>query len=616
MIVSKRVQLSFCLLLVNILAFADMSRDSVFVTDFGIVPGSRQNATPAVIRAMEACKGKENALLIFPTGRYDFWPAEGHEKVYFESNTTVNNPRRLAILIEKMHGLTLEGMNSEFVFHDRIQPLTIDHSSGITVRNFSIDWDIPLTAQGEVIAINDSCIELQINILESPFAIENGKLVFIGEGWKSEWNGAMEFERESRLIAPETGDYSCLGDSWANYVAKDLGNGKVRLVNEFKRKPALGNSLVLRHSLRDHAGIFICNSKDVKLEGVNVYHTAGLGILSQYTENISFNKVKVVPNPAKNRYLSGHDDGLHFSNCKGSIIVDNCEFAGLMDDPINVHGTSVRIMEILPGNKVLCKFMHHQSVGMEWAFAEDEIGFIENESMQTLATGRVQSFTRISDETFELQFSKPLPKGITAGDALENLSWTASVTIKNSRFRSCRARGILISTPGKVLIEDNNFESSGSAILIAGDANYWYESGAVKDVLIRNNKFMDPCLSSMYQFSEAIISICPEIPSASSGKYFHRNIRIEENEFHPFDYPILYAKSVQGLSFTGNTLERSKRFKPFHYRKSGITLEYCSKVRVKGNKAIGDVLGRKIELINTTQNELQLKGESFFTLMK
>lgn len=36
---------------------------------------------------------------------------------------------------------------------------------------------------------------------------------------------------------------------------------------------------------------------------------------------------------------------------------------------------------------------------------------------------------------------------------------------------SCRARGILVSTPGKVLIERNYFESSGSAILIAGDAN-------------------------------------------------------------------------------------------------------------------------------------------------
>jgi hypothetical protein len=35
--------------------------------------------------------------------------------------------------------------------------------------------------------------------------------------------------------------------------------------------------------------------------------------------------------------------------------------------------------------------------------------------------------------------------------------------------------GLLVSIPGKVIINQNEFESSGSAILIAGDANGWYE---------------------------------------------------------------------------------------------------------------------------------------------
>ena len=57
------------------------------------------------------------------------------------------------------------------------------------------------------------------------------------------------------------------------------------------------------------------------------------------------------------------------------------------------------------------------------------------------------------------------------GDALENLTWSPDVEIKNTFFGSCRARGLLVTTPGKVVIENNIFESSGSAILIAGDAN-------------------------------------------------------------------------------------------------------------------------------------------------
>lgn len=47
----------------------------------------------------------------------------------------------------------------------------------------------------------------------------------------------------------------------------------------------------------------------------------------------------------------------------------------------------------------------------------------------------------------------------------------------------------------------------------------------------------------MYQFSEGIISIDPEIPRPDPEQPFHRNIRVEDNEFHPFDFPVLYAKS-------------------------------------------------------------------------
>jgi len=175
---------------------------------------------------------------------------------------------------------------------------------------------------------------------------------------------------------------------------------------------------------------------------------------------------------------------------------------------------------------------------------------------------------------------------------------------------SSRARGLLLSTPGKVVIEGNHFESSGSAILIAGDANNWYETGAVKDVTIRNNVFAAPCLTSLYQFSEAVISIYPEIPDleASNEKY-HRNISILDNEFHLYDYPVLYAKSVDGLVFAGNKLIRSHLFTPFHPRKYGFSLLSCRNVEISGNSIGEDVLGKNILLDGMQTKDLQLDME-------
>jgi hypothetical protein len=107
-------------------------------------------------------------------------------------------------------------------------------------------------------------------------------------------------------------------------------------------------------------------------------------------------------------------------------------------------------------------------------------------------------------DNFEVTFEGPVPAGLKVGDALENLTWSPDVTIRGCHFASNRARGALISIPGRVLIEKNRFESSGSAMLIAGDANYWYESGAVTDVTIRHNTFEAPCLALAGPDSDAL----------------------------------------------------------------------------------------------------------------
>ncbi len=577
--------------------FYASAQDTISITEFGYIPNSHINAVPFVKKALIACNNKNNLVIVFPKGRYDFWPQYCDEKMYYESNTDVIPLRLCPILIKGLKNVTIDAMGSDFIYHDKMQPITIDSSENIKIKNVTIDWDVPIMAQGQIVAVDNNYIDIKINE-ESPYIIENKKIFFIGEGWKDEMWDAMEFDKDTKLIVQDCGD-GCLKDSFYTYHANEISKGVVRLHYKVGRKPGLGNFLAMRHGARDHAGTFIVNSKNITLENFNLYQCAGLGILSQYSENLSFINVHCVPNPLKNRVFSGHDDGLHFSNCKGKITVDGCRFLGLMDDPINVHGTCVQITKKISDKKLLCKFMHNQSIGTVWARPGEKIGFIENQSMNTFAFVEVESFVAKDSVEFEISFKETLPKNILVGNAIENLTWTPDVLIKNSFFGSNRARGILVTTPKKVVIENNIFESSGSAILIAGDANGWFESGGVKDVLIQNNTFNDPCLTSIYQFSEAIISIYPEIPKLNTDKPFHQNIRIINNTFHPFDYPVLYAKSTDGLYFNNNAIIHSNRFKPFQPRKFMITLEACKNVEIKQNKLVGEVLGKNIKLIGT-----------------
>lgn len=599
-------------------AFQSVKADTtiIYLKDFGLRNTKKKDCNKFINEALKAVVPGKPAKLIFTRGEYHFYPNESNKRTYFESNTTDVNPRNCAFLFENMNNIVIEGNGSNLIFHEQMQPFTFDNCKNIILRNINIDWEQPLIAQAQVLEVNDNYIRINLNLKESPYRIEEGKL-FLGTTNENlnPWKSTMEFDRDGRFVVPRTGDSGCLGSGWENYLAENILPGVIQINLPFLRKPAVGNYLVMRHAERIHSGIFIQDSKNIKVENVNLYHATGLGILAQFSEDLSFDRYRAIPNKAKNRYFGGGDDGIQISNCKGLITINNCEFAGLMDDPINVHGTSVQVIEILTDKQLKCRFMHHQSVGLNWGDPGDKISFIENSGMNSIGTGEIEQFKPIDNETFLVVFKSAVPKGLEVSDALENLTWSPDLLVANSHFKSCRARGLLVSTPGKVVVENNIFESSGSAILIAGDANNWFESGAVTDVLIKNNVFTELCNTSSYQFCEGIISVYPEIPVLNEKTpQFHKNIRIENNEFHPFDFPVLFARSVDGISFSNNTITRSTRFEAYHKRKYTFSFEACKNATISNNTFSEDVLGMNVMLKWMPEKELNCDPEQKLTV--
>ena len=171
------------------------------------------------------------------------------------------------------------------------------------------------------------------------------------------------------------------------------------------------------------------------------------------------------------------------------------------------------------------------------------------------------------------------------------MAWTPSVNFADNIIRNNRARGSLFSTPRTVVAERNLFDhTSGTAILLCGDCMGWFETGACRDVTIRGNRFVN-ALTSLFQFTEAVISIYPEIHRLADQKgYFHGGknypgIVIEDNTFETFDTPLLYAKSTEGLTFRRNTILKNSDYRPFHHNRFAIRLQHCRSVEILENKA-------------------------------
>ena len=91
---------------------------------------------------------------------------------------------------------------------------------------------------------------------------------------------------------------------------------------------------------------------------------------------------------------------------------------------------------------------------------------------------------------------------------------------------------------------------SGPALLFNADASDWFENAPARNVLVRHNRFLD---TNMGPYGQGSISIIFPVEGTKGGQYFNaRNIRIEDNSFEQFQQPLLYAASVEGLSFKHN----------------------------------------------------------------
>ncbi|WP_321995368.1 right-handed parallel beta-helix repeat-containing protein [Draconibacterium orientale] len=585
----------------------------IFLKDYGLYKTRKNNAIKYFYQAQEDLNTDQPKVLVFSTGTYHFYPDGCQTSVYYQANTLNAGLKVCAFHFENIKNLVIDGRGSHLIFHQEMQPFTFENCENITLKNLTIDWEQPLIAQAEVLRATDLYIDIALNPKETPYHLKEGKIYFdVGNGRTNEWKETLEFDRNGRYIIPGTGDVPCLGEDWEAYTAEATMPGIVRLHFNFKRKPQIGNFLVMQHATPTHAGIFISESENITVENTRLYHAAGSGILAQYSKNLEFDRYQAIPNRSKIRYFGGGFDGLRIVNCQGNVWVNNCTFEGLVNEPVHVYGISVRVDEILSENEVKCSYLDKQSEIQNWARRGDLVNFIG-----ATTTNTVKTATPINKEHFSLQLEQPIPTNLQAGAIIENLSWTPDLTIKSSNFKSCRASGMVLATPGKVVIENNTFESSGSAILIAGNANTSLQTGGVTDVSISGNIFTSLCHTSTYRHNEAIISINPVIPALHDNTpAYHRNINIQHNQFNPFDYPLLYALSVKELTFTGNTISRSYDFSPFHNRLYTFSLEYCKNVEITANNISDDLPEKTIYLKKTPENQLKTDMGSIVTTEK
>ena len=460
---------------------------------------------------------------------------------YFCTNTArksenKNGQRYVAVYLKNKKNIIIDGNGATIMIHGKMTPFLFDNCENITVKNLVVDYYCPTMSEFTVLENNNGLCKIKIND-ECLYEVKRNNLIFKGEtglNGKPYWkHGYIANKRHYKLLDPETKLFRDFSRKDMEFTfIKDLGNNILECELKNKSVYLPENSILQTRSIvRDQTGALFNRCKNLYFENLRVKFMHGLGMVSQFCENVSY--INCDFTPAENRTAASTADFFQFSGCKGDLILDNIKASGAHDDYVNVHGTHLRVVrKNKRNNTITVRFMHHESWGFQAFQKGDELEFIRWDTLIPYAKTRVIDYKRLNDTDIRLYLDRPLPDSLVLGkDVVENATWTPNLTVRNCNFGLTCGRGILATTRGKVVIENNIFKDVwGPALLIEDDCNFWFESGYTTEVIFRNN-IVDNCdYIKMYEGSP-VIKYSPKVMNESSKEFVHGSLLVENNEF-------------------------------------------------------------------------------------
>ena len=454
----------------------------------------------------------------------------------------------------------------------------------VTIRNLRLDYARPMLTETKIAGFDGGKTILEYDRKRCPMMVKDGKIFMLGDDFTTRVRSCRLFDGKTYEQTPEAKDVFLAENKFVQ-----LQDGKISVNVDLSKCGVgckIGDIAVLRPDKRDNPAIVVYNSKNVLFEDVVVHDAKGMVLIAQRSENVTWRGTGkaedktsgVFPRPGG--YATSHADATHFSNVKGTVVVENSWFEGMMDDAINVHSTCLAITNV-SGRTLTCRYMHHQAIGFEVFKPGETLRFMNGERLENGPEVNVADVKMLNEREVEITIDRDIPAGWGVGDAVENADYQCAAIFRNNIVRHNRARGTLFTTPKPVLVESNLFyKVTGASILFSGDNYYWYESGACRDVVIRGNVFSN-CYTAAGGYSKAAISFYPVVRNPGiQQKCYHGNVLIEDNVFSGFDSPLLFALSVENLVWRNNRVEYNNLYSGCE--EPSFVIRKCKNIKIDG----------------------------------
>lgn len=444
--------------------------------------------------------------------------------------------RCAAIFLQDKKNIVIDGNGATVIVHGKMTPMLFDRCENVTVRNICFDYACPTMSEFTVVADEGESFIIKIND-ECLFDIEENSILWHGEKkadgtyfWADRCHVQGRYMKKFNPATNMSGDFS-RNDMVFDKI-EQLDSNTLRLYPSDKSvKFEEGCVYQSRNIVRDATGSLFQRCKNLTFENIRMMFMHGLGMVSQFCENVTYRSCDFTPK--EGRTIASTADFFQFSGCKGKIAIENCRASGAHDDYVNVHGTHLRIVEADEAEKSLVvRFMHAESWGFQAFESGDELEFIRWDTLAPYAQTKVIGYKRLNGTDIKLILDRPLPTGVTVGkDVVENATWTPDLHVTGCEFGTTAGRGILCTTRGEVVIENNRFDHLwGPALLLEDDCNFWFESGYTKQVVFRNNVVTTCDYHKTWQ-TAPVIRCSPKVMDEQSTHFVHGKLVVSGNTF-------------------------------------------------------------------------------------
>ena len=542
------------------------------VTKYGLVgDGKTPNSEALSVLLNDLPDG---STLVFPEGTY-----------YFPTCVEIRGKKKLTIVGEDATLMTHFGpcgdpKENNNLFH-------FSECEDVTVRDFVVTTDNPIGWAGVVTAVNPEKLYYDVRIYdqfpvtgyEHPVALNScdadGTPDYVYND--GVWRETAEVDEDGKGKVRYAGfDYEVIGDHLVRFKASSA---------EKLAKLPVGEQMCYRFIVYGNTHFSFANTHRVLMKNMDVYRASSMAIvISPRCSDFTLDHFNVKPQPGSRELYVANADAVHVLGLCGYLRMKHCEFVGLGDDALNIHGTAGEITGILPDGRLEMQHRHRNGFSPlqgNWAIAGDVIEVYDSATFLRKGTLTVGEFrdgvATVTATTGEY----------AVGDTLANTAYFAATHISDCTVRNTRARGFLLQTHNVLVEHSYVYGMSLPAIIVSPDIKWWYEVGPSENVVIRNNVF-EKCaiIPSGANLGAIVVKGSHDVGAADYPAGVHRNMHILNNRFTNIGNSGIYVSATEGLEIRGNRFEGCcrRRYSPTAYgvRHDIVTMN-CNDVTVQEN---------------------------------